>query len=148
MRKKYTYKRLDKLRYVLMFVVAMLITTSESFAQMNALDYRLQKRPALEKFDNPKFMDNTFLSVAAGVQANFLNEKEGIEVGPSIRYYFGKWFTPVIGARVGLDLSYIYDRGWETFGLFGINLDYMANISAFVLGYNPDRLFDFYGIAG
>lgn len=148
MRKKYTYKRLDKLRYVLMFVVAMLITTSESFAQMNALDYRLQKRPALEKFDNPKFMDNTFLSVAAGVQANFLNEKEGIEVGPSIRYYFGKWFTPVIGARVGLDLSYIYDRGWETFGLFGINLDYMANISAFVRGYNPDRLFDFYGIAG
>ena len=148
MRKKYTYKRLDKLCYVLLFVVAMLITTSESFAQMNALDYRLQKRPKSERFDNPKFMDNTFISVAAGAQFNFLAEKEGFEVGPAVRYYFGKWFTPVIGARLGLDMSYLYDRGSETYGMVGFNLDYLANISAFARGYNPDRLFEFYGIAG
>ena len=136
------------MRYVLILTVAMVVSTSELFAQMNALDYRLQKRPASERFDNPKFMDNTFISVAAGVQANFLSDKPGTEVGPTIRYYFGKWFTPVIGARFGLDMSYLYDRGWETFGLFGFNLDYLANISAFARGYNPDRLFEFYGIAG
>lgn len=148
MRKIYTYKRIASLRYVLILVVAMIISTSESFAQMNALDYRLQKRPKSEKFDNPKFMDNTFLSVATGPQFNFLAEKEGFEVGPTIRYYFGKWFTPVIGARFGLDMSFLYDRSWETFGLFGFNLDYMANITAFARGYNPDRLFELYGIAG
>ena len=107
MRKIYIYKRIANLRYVLILMVAMLVSTSELFAQMNALDYRLQKRPASERFDNPKFMDNTFVSVAAGVQANFLNEKSGTEVGPTIRYYFGKWFTPVIGARFGLDMSYL-----------------------------------------
>lgn len=135
-------------RYILVVIVVLAIATSESFAQLNALDHRLQKRPGLEKFDNPKFMDNTFISVAAGPQFNFFNNQKGTEIGPVIRYYFGKWFTPVIGARFGLDISYLYDCGTETYGLFGFNLDYLANISAFVRGHNPDRLFEFYGIAG
>ena len=126
MRKIYTYKRIANLHYVLIFVVAMLMSSTDATAQLNALDHRLQKRPASEKFDNPKFKDHTFISVAAGAQFNSLNEKPGLEVGPSIRYYVGKWFTPVIGARFGLDMSFLYDRGWETYGLFGFNVDYLA----------------------
>lgn len=129
-------------------MIMMTIFSSESLAQLNALDYRLQKRPRLEKFDNPKFKDHTFMSVAAGAQFNFLNGQHGTEVGPAMRYYVGKWFTPVIGARFGIDMSYLYDRGTETFGIFGFNADYLANISAFVRGYNPERLFELYGIAG
>ena len=148
MRKIYTYKRIVNLHCVLIFVVAMFMSTIDATAQLNALDHRLQKRPASEKFDNPQFKDHTFISVAAGAQFNSLNEKPGLEVGPSIRYYVGKWFTPVIGARFGLDMSFLYDKGCETYGLFGFNVDYLANISAFARGYKPDRLFEFYGIAG
>ncbi|MBR5532381.1 MAG: hypothetical protein IKU59_03640 [Bacteroidales bacterium] len=148
MKKRHTYIKTGNIRNLLIMLVVMAISTTESFAQLNALDYRLQKRPALEKFDNPQFKDHTFMSIAAGAQFNFLNGEHGTEVGPSIRYYFGKWFTPVIGARFGVDMSYLYDGGTETYGLFGFNLDYLANISAFARGYNPDRLFEFYGIAG
>lgn len=148
MKKTYTYKRIVNLRYTLILLVAMLITTSESFAQFNALDYRLQKRPKLDSFDNPKFKDNTFMSVGAGLKLNFLNEVGGMEIGPSASYYFGKWFTPINGARVGIDMAFLYDKNYGTSGLFGVNVDYLANITSFARGYNPDRLFEFYGIAG
>lgn len=148
MEKIYTNIKITSVRFICVMIVIFSIAISEAYAQFNALDYRLQKRPPLEKFDNPKFMDHTFVSLGAGAQFNFLNNQPGTERGPVIRYSFGKWFTPVIGARFGIDMSYLYDRGTKTHALFGFNLDYMANLSAFARGYNPDRLFEFYGIAG
>lgn len=135
-------------KYIFAFAIVFSLATSEISAQLNALDYRLQKRPKLEKFDSKNFFDHTFVSVAAGVQANFLDKKSGTDFGPGVRYYFGKWFTPVIGARFGMDMSILYHSKEETRGLFGFNLDYMANISAFAAGYNPKRLFELYGILG
>ncbi|MEG2162858.1 MAG: hypothetical protein RRY55_00035 [Bacteroidales bacterium] len=135
-------------KYFFAFVVVFSFATTEVYAQLNALDYRLQKRPKLEKFKSNKFFDHTFVSLSAGAQFNFMEKGHKTDIGPAVRYYFGKWFTPVIGARFGLDMSVLYHYEEKTHGLFGFNLDYMANLSAFVSGYNPKRVFELYGILG
>lgn len=133
---------------ILAYILFICFAVSGATAQFNALDYRLQKRPKLEKFDSDNFFDNTFVSGSFGVQFNTTGNKADRDIGPVARYYFGKWFTPVIGARFGIDMSILCNKGTSTHALFGFNLDYMANLSAFVAGYDPDRLFDLYGFAG
>lgn len=148
MKNRYKKTGMINTKRISAYILFVCFAVSGATAQFNALDYRLQKRPRLEKFDSDNFFDNTFVSGSFGVQFNTSGNKAARDAGPVARYYFGKWFTPVIGARFGLDMSILSNEGYSTHALFGFNLDYLANISAFVAGYDPDRLFDLYGFVG
>ena len=118
----------------------------------NALDHLLQRRPARQGFGETDFRDHTFLSASLGTSFLFTPDERASSsfspAGFSAAVAFGKWFTPLSGARLGvgigtnrnvLDRRYAYAR---------LSLDYMLNISALASGYDYDRPFEVIGLAG
>ena len=138
-------------RYFWLFVLSLFFVSGFTQAQINGLDYTLQKRRKAEKFESGRFSDHMFISGGLGANMKLSREASGIYVGPLASFYVGKWFTPVIGSRVGLDASYMSVNNGFTgnkAGIIGVNWDYLMNLSAFANRYNPDRLFELVGILG
>ncbi len=118
----------------------------------NALDHLLQRRPARLGFGKTAFRDHTFLSASLGTSLLFTPDERATSsfspAGWSATLAFGKWFTPVSGARLGLGMGVntnVLDRR-HVYG--GLSLDYMLNISALASGYDYDRPFEVIGLVG
>ncbi len=131
-----------------MFVLSFFLISESSQAQINGLDYTLQKRRKAEKFDTKRFSDHLFVSGGVGVNMKLSHDVSDVYAGPLASFYLGKWFTPVIGSRIGLDASYMSVNNGSKVGIVGVNWDYLMNLSAFANRYNPDRLFELVGILG
>ena len=142
---------MSSLRYFCLFVLSLFLISESAQAQINGLDYTLQKRRKAEKFDTKRFSDHMFISGGIGANLKLSRDASGIYAGPLTSFYVGKWFTPVIGSRIGLDASYMsVNNGYRAnkAGIVGVNWDYLMNLSAFANHYNPDRLFELVGILG
>ena len=142
---------MSRLRYFCLFVLSLFLVSETVQAQINGLDYTLQKRRKTEKFEAGRFSDHLFISGGIGANMKLSREISNIYVGPLASFYVGKWFTPVIGSRIGLDASYMQVNNGalgNTAGIVGVNWDYLMNLSAFANRYNPDRLFELVGILG
>lgn len=135
-------------RYLLLFIAFTIFSGESAYSQFNALDYQLQKRPANDKFESNKGMENTFLSLSVGAQANFLDMGSIGEYGPSFNYYFGKWINPYIAIRTGLDFSTLYSDIASSHATLGVSADVLANLTTLARGYDKDRLFSLYSIFG
>ena len=84
-------------RYFWLFVLSLFFVSGFTQAQINGLDYTLQKRRKAEKFESGRFSDHMFISGGLGANMKLSREASGIYVGPLASFYVGKWFTPVIG---------------------------------------------------
>ena len=127
----------------------------------NALDYSMQKRyrPKNMEFVNKSWADNTFLELNMGVE-DFL-KREGAEMGlyKIFSAGYGKMFTPVHGARLNLNGGWALHKrtsdsymriGLQASHLFkiGLQASHLFNITAYMKGYNPSRVFELSTVLG
>lgn len=123
--------------------------------EFNAFDYILQKRPQLDTIVSTRWSDNVFVSGAVGVEGVV----NGVSVLPgNSRYgltgavYIGKWFNSIsamrLGVRTGISQNQIKESSSRYFVHYGLTADYMLNLSSYLYGYNPKRIFNFIPFAG
>ncbi|MFI3240151.1 MAG: OmpA family protein [Bacteroidales bacterium] len=105
--------------------------------------------------------DNWFVSAEVG--GNVMTSKFDGEIGFGDRIGFGanisagKWFTPVLGVRVGIDFASLNGASTEngrflqdadgsyyqqSYKQFGPRLDLMANLTNMFCGYKSDRMYN------
>ena len=116
------------------------------------------------------FKSNWFITVQGGANV-FFSSKDAVRdfqdrFAPAANIYVGKWFTPVWGARLGIDWISVKGMGVEgatgylpnehqTNGYFktrnmhlGPSLDLMFNLTNLFCGYKPNRVYNLVGYAG
>ena len=114
-----------------------------------ALQYMLQKRPANEKFTTNRWNEHLFLSAGIGPYHLLSNAEERASVGMNAYLFVGKWFTPVHGFRLGVNMAYMPTNYYNSkIKQLGGSLDYLMNMSALAYGYNEKRVFELIGVAG
>lgn len=116
------------------------------------------------RYEVGTFADNWFLGIGGGVN-QYLGEHDRQmdffhRLSPAAEIYAGKWFTPVVGFRVGyrglqalgatnVDTGFINSTGtpyggtgsdykqlyWQKFGFFNIHADFMLNLVNLIGGY-------------
>ena len=69
-------------RYFWLFVLSLFFVSGFTQAQINGLDYTLQKRRKAEKFESGRFSDHMFISGGLGANMKLSREASGIYVGP------------------------------------------------------------------
>ncbi len=111
-------------------------------------------------YETNKAFDNTFISIAAGVNTvvPIISEpKNWGNIGLNADINFGKWWTPAIGMRLGV--QGIWDNAKvnmgvadanQKFGFYYIHGDILWNISHSIAGYRETRFWNFapYATAG
>ncbi|GAA4141310.1 OmpA family protein [Sphingobacterium kyonggiense] len=120
-----------------------------------------------------RFFDNWFFGASAGGQMFFGDHNKQAEFGDRISPYFqgyvGKWFTPGIGVRAGVDGFKIvgltqngshstgpYDKiPWEgyeltrqEFSYWHVRADVLFNLTNIIAGYKADRFYNISPYAG
>lgn len=112
-------------------------------------------RTGLTPFYNEHLFDNLFVTGAVGggiiVSRKSMNRLFYNHVGPEFFVGIGNWFTPISGARVSVTGN-VFKRNDVSknryITTFGGQLDYMLNVDALFEGYQANRIFQIYGIAG
>lgn len=114
--------------------------------------------------DSENFEPHWFVSVAAGPQLLFGDHEKqmsfGDKISPALDVAVGRWFTPLWGARLmysGVSVKgatqngahstgEVYDAGkWldkQKVNFFNIHVEALFNATNWLLGYNPDRVWD------
>lgn len=118
-----------------------------------------------------KFSDNWFVTAEGGVNMEFNQNQDKFDfakrLGPAASVYVGKWFSPLLGVRLGVNwmntrnLSQVdvfahnpavtHDGLYEQrFHQIGPVADVMLNITNWWCGYKPNRFYNFilYGGGG
>lgn len=116
-----------------------------------------------------RFQDNWFITAegGAGIYFSSFDSKRDLtdRFSPAASIYVGKWFSPIIGLRVGA--NYLGIKGLtanranglvdehmvdglykEKFNLFGPQFDIMLNLTNWWCGYRPGRVYNAYVYAG
>lgn len=89
-----------------------------------------------------------FISVSAGASFPGSVRTAGWDHAPSFRVGYTQWFTPLSAWRTNLS-AYAVVRGTDhRYASGSASLDYMTDLTAHALGYDPDRLFSLYAFAG
>ncbi|MEG0949665.1 MAG: hypothetical protein RR212_06970 [Bacteroidales bacterium] len=123
--------------------------------EFNAFDHILQKRPQLDSIISSRWYDNIFLSGGLGVEGVV----NGVEVlsdrsryGLTGAIHIGKWFNSVsalrLGFQAGIPQNQLNDPSSRYFVHYGVTADYMFNLSSYLYGYNPKRIFNVIPFAG
>ena len=119
-----------------------------------------------------KFSSNWFIQAEGGVSVGFSSvdkeRKFGDRFAPAASLYIGKWFSPILGARLGADFMSVkglvqpYNEGigarpWENdvkgytkskANYIGPGFDVMVNLTNWWCGYKPNRFYNAYFYAG
>ena len=105
-------------------------------------------------YETNKAFDNTWIGIGAGVNANIVHvtkPKKWGNMGLALDINYGKWWTPFVGARVGL--HGMWNNTAEAFDLQGIkkdasygfhylHADVLWNLSNTIWGYKEDRFWE------
>jgi len=151
---------------ILAFGFAMLAGTA--FAQ-NAQEVTYVEDPSQGYLFN-KFSSNWFIQAEGGVAVGFTTKDSkrnfGDRFAPAASLYVGKWFSPILGARLGADFLSV--KGVSEYGGYGIRpwensvdgldktklnyvgpaFDVMVNLTNWWCGYKPNRVYNAYFYAG
>jgi len=122
---------------------------AESDSVKSIIGYEMQKRytPINQPFikDGGPFANSYATIIGSGYRqfaSNYSN-------GPYLTAGLGKWFTMWHGARVALGTGYFYDNYKpEKVRMVDLRASYLFNLTGYVDGYDPDRLIEFYPVAG
>ncbi len=113
---------------------------------MDGIKHVLQDRPALDTLPGNKFKDNMFLEMGAGMHYLMTPGVRGEHNAPGyeVAIAVGKRFNLVNGMRLGAKFStakYKGDKNARTKSA-SIYADYMYDITSYLGGYNPYRVFN------
>lgn len=108
-----------------------------------------------------RFSNNWFVTGEGGVGVMFskFDSEEGLgkRIAPAASIYVGKWFSPIIGLRLGgnyiqmkglsevpvwHDVRYDNQYWKQKFNEFGVVGDVMVNLTNWWCGYRPDRIYN------
>lgn len=152
----------------LAFGFAML--ASAAVAQ-NAQEVTYVEDPA-QGYTFNRFSDNWFIQGEGGVNIGFtdadVHRNVSDRFAPAAHLYVGKWFSPILGLRIGGDYmsvkgttenaNAIGAQPWENMingkyykgrvNFFGASLNAMVNLTNWWCGYRPGRVFNSYVYAG
>ncbi|MDE6277467.1 MAG: OmpA family protein [Muribaculaceae bacterium] len=117
-----------------------------------------------------RFKDNWFITAEGGANINFGAYTSHRDLkdrfSPQASLYVGKWFSPLMGLRIGLNWANLksladFDAGGveadkyrpdgyykQSFRTLGLNFDAMLNVTNWWCGYKPDRVYNFIAYAG
>jgi len=113
------------------------------------LGYKMQGRyrPVNQPFvKDGGFFSNSFLLTMGSAYHQYASNYSN---GPHLSSMFGKWLNEWHGVRVGGGIGYFWDNYPATrVMMLDISASYMFNLTAYVDGYDPDRLVELYPIAG
>ncbi len=119
---------------------------------IDGIKYVLQDRPALDTLPGNKFKDNMFLEMSTGIHyfATPGNKGEHNAPGYEVAIAAGKWFDLVNGMRLGAKFSTAKYKGNENIRTKSASIyaDYVYNLSSYLGGYNPYRVFNLSPFAG
>ena len=96
-----------------------------------------------KRFGNEQF-ENRILYVSGGLQG-IVQDMKG--AGPVGEIMLGRWRNPAFGWRAGFIFENHKERGRNK-NFNGVGADWLFNLSTFAAGYDPDRKFNFIGLAG
>ena len=155
---------------ILAFGLALL--AGSAFAQ-NAQEVTYVEDPSQGYLFN-KFSSNWFVQAEGGVSLPLdhagVHRNFGDRFTPAASFYVGKWFSPLLGARIGADFTglkgvvhsttadYVHGaRPWEPkadiytksrVNYVGPSFDVMLNLTNWWCGYKPNRFYNAYVYAG
>ena len=133
---------------------ASLLFSVNAFAQENA-NRDENGKVVRGAYETNKAFDNTFIGIGAGVNSvfgNVLQTNTWGNIGLGADLYFGKWWTPAIGMRVGYKGLWNSSKSalgtpavaaGDKFGFHYFHGDLLWNISNTIGGYKETRLWDF-----
>ena len=152
------------------FVLGFALLAGTAVAQ-NAQEVTYVEDPSQGYLFN-KFSSNWFIQAEGGVGMGFTTHDNNRNVGdrftPSAKLYVGKWFSPILGLRIGGDFTSV--KGVSKFGktlgaqpwerlvkdeyyktkvnYFGAAFDVMLSLTNWWCGYKPNRVYNAYIYAG
>lgn len=158
-------KRTDAIRYCLLVLLLTLAvgTRADSIPERMEEDSVSYEMPKPRDFNAIRFsMDrlhryrgdamskgNNFIDFGAGYMALYHANQNATEPLTTLHLRFGKQFSPLHTARIGLSGGVGYMRaglegeGAQTLnGAFGVEADYLFSMSSYLLGYRPERALD------
>lgn len=146
------------------FVLGFALLAGTAVAQ-NAQEVTYVEDPSQGYLFN-KFSSNWFIQAEGGVGMGFTTHDNNRNVGdrftPSAKLYVGKWFSPILGLRIGGDFTSV--KGVSKFGktlgaqpwerlvkdeyyktkvnYFGAAFDVMLSLTNWWCGYKPGRIYN------
>lgn len=117
----------------------------------NALDYSLQKRYRVRKypFKNERFLDNTYVSLQMGMEDYLHRPGADMGIGKNLSVSLGKLWTEAHSLRVSFDAGWSYASKVDNkFLRLGVKLSHLFNITSYMAGYDPSRVFEVSTVAG
>lgn len=103
-------------------------------------------RPINQPFHKGGFLANTYVNVIVAPYRIFADNYSN---GPVAIGSLGKWLSPYHGVQVGAGFgSFVDNYEADRMGLIMARASYLFNLSSFVSGYDPNRLVEFYPMAG
>lgn len=115
---------------------------------IDAYQYLIPKRRKADRFDHGKPVEHLFFSLSGGVTYLIDNGMGQMDAfGPRGSFQVGNWFTPVAGARIGVDYG-MWKRDGKEIHLAGVSADYLVNLSAFAARYDEKRFFELVAAIG
>lgn len=121
------------------------------FAQGNAQEIVYVEDAAQGVLVN-KMHDNWFLGVEGGVSYSYFRGIDNLpgkdRFSPAASIVFGKWFSPVFGLRANVDWFQAKAIGDAKSNNFGFAGDAMFNLTNWICGYRPGRVYNISLYAG
>lgn len=155
-----------KKSFILAFGCAMVAMSASA---QNAQEVTYVEDPS-QGYTFNRFKDNWFIQLEGGAGVGFTTfdkeRKFGDRFAPTASLEIGKWFSPLLGGRIGGDFmsikGLIDDEGYgilpgenmvkdyykSKINYFGATFDVMLNLSNWWCGYNPKRVYNAYIYAG
>lgn len=129
----------------------MLDSSANQRINFNPLDYQLQKRYLYkgEEFKKRPFYERAYIGLYGGLQQVAPKGGRRLETGMSAAGFLGYDFNRLSSIRLSGDLNmYKLISGKGTIKQIGLDLDYLFNVSSYLYGYNPRRVFEVSGFIG
>ena len=109
-----------------------------------------EKSAAHHAFDSHP--SKRFISIAGGIGTDINSSVSTWSTGPLFEIYFGKHYTPLSSWRMGFRYSHypqIPETRYSVYeNYYGVDLDYMMNLSTLAAGYRHNRPVSAYALAG
>lgn len=122
--------------------------TASVLVQESLLPYRMQKRyrPVNQPFHKGGFFANSYLALSSGAYRQMAGNYSN---GPYAGVAWGKWFNPYNGMELsGAVATFLDNYDATRMSILLLRASYLFNLSAYVEGYKPSRLVEFYTRVG
>ncbi|MGL5958322.1 MAG: hypothetical protein ACRCZZ_06995 [Phocaeicola sp.] len=124
-------------------------SSKEATPSFDAVKYALQKQYKAPDapFLKERFSDNLFFSVSGSFEG-VSSDYNPYKIGGGVQLSVGKWFSRYHAARFMFGFTSNEQALAPSLKRYALQLDHLFNLSAFTMGYQPQRTFEVLTVAG